>query len=87
LPKVADTVFENNGEPPLEDAKKALDEIIKAIFQNIALKCILTAPNNGMSFGKPFIIKGLNFSEQLIPELSLQEKILFGEMKMRLERV
>lgn len=86
LSKIVKIAFQNKGAPSFEDMKIILSEIIKAIFENRELRCVLTVSDNGISFGKPFIIKGLIFSEQPIPELSLQEKKLFNETKIRLEK-
>jgi hypothetical protein len=86
LSKIVDIVFKNKGMPPLEDAKKFLSELMEAIIKNKKLKCILTAPDNGIGFGKPFIVKGLDFIEQPIPKLSEQEKKLFNETKVRLSK-
>lgn len=87
LAKVGRVVYEDlHGAPPLEDAKIALDKLIKAITNDTELRCVLTAPDNGVSFGKPFIVKGLDIIEQPMPELSPKEKTIFEETKIRLTK-
>jgi len=89
LSKMTTLLRENlKGVPPKEEAKKALDKLIEAITQNRELRCVLTVPGSETKtgFGKPFIVKGLNFTEQPIPELSPQEQVLLRETQSRLKR-
>ena len=84
LSKIVGSLCERKGVPALNESKEALDKIIDSITNNKELKCILTSYKNGIAFGRPFIIKGLEIIEQQIPELSLKEKELFNETKIRL---
>lgn len=78
--------YEYKGTPPLYEAKKSLDILIESILLNKELNCILTTFDNNTNtgFGKPFIVKGLNFKEQKIPILSDFENTLLNETKERL---
>ena len=77
---------EFKGFPPFNDAKESLDVLIESILLNKELNCILTTYNSETKtgFGKPFILKGLNFREQQIPLLSQKENRLLNETNNRL---
>lgn len=86
LSKIIKILIDNKGIPNLEEAKESLGKLIKAFVSNYELKCILTSYNDGIAFGKPFLVKGLNIKEQDIPELSTIENKLISETKDRLAK-
>ena len=77
---------EYKGTPPLIDAKEALDTLVESILSGKELDCVLTTYNadTKTGFGKPFIVKGLNFEEQEIPKLSEIENLLLEGTNKRL---
>lgn len=78
--------LEHKGTPPLIDAEKSLDVLIQSILSGKELNCVLTTYDDETKtgFGKPFTVKGLNFQEKDMPELSEFESLLLKETKEKL---
>jgi len=82
--KIKEILLKNQGVPNLEESKESLSKLIEAFVHCSELRCVLTSYKEGIAFGRPFLIKGLEIQEQSIPSLSVIENILLDETKERL---